>query len=352
MQLTHPRSRRDCLDLRAWPFQERLLATRLLNCSSAELQWQCKTISIMCEGGHQDSPRHFSPSSYSLKPEDAYGYWHLQVVEYSKRLLTYQYDKLPALAGIASKIGALTGSEYIAGLWKKNLFKDMLWERHLFEGVKWEATSVWRAPSFSWASVQGNVLYNRVLTSKEPGEFLAEVVDAHVIPTVAGNFFGSIEHGEVTIQGQLLEGRINTPPDSEFDKSPCLFHVERGTWRVRLRSDTHLRQGPIFGDDGKPLKENTAYRTPEETRTTLKDCKCWILIAARWIEHPSDGRPDKVFFTNIFLGKSERVPGAYERLGHNNQNWPLVECSVEGEQWQEMDDVIHGRGEVQEVRIV
>ena len=84
-------------------------------------------------------------------------------MEYSKRLLTYQYDKLPALAGIASKIGALTGSEYIAGLWKKNLFKDMLWERHLFEGVKWEATSVWRAPSFSWASVQGNVLYNRVL---------------------------------------------------------------------------------------------------------------------------------------------------------------------------------------------
>ena len=344
-------SRRDHLDRRAWPLQERLLATRLLVYTSAELQWQCRTTTTICEGGHRDSAYRATSSLYSLEPSNAYGFWHLQIMEYSKRLLTYQHDKLPALAGIAAKISVLTGSEYIAGLWRKNLLKDMLWERHIFEGLKWEATSVWRAPSFSWASVQGNVFYGEI-GSANHGVYLTEVVDAKVTPSIPGSPFGVIKHGEVTVRGPLLEATIRTPPDWEWDRSTSLFHVERGTWRVRLRSDTHLRQGPIIADDGSKLQENTAYRTTEDTRTTINECKVWILIAARWVEHSSDGGPDRIWFNNLFLGKSKRIPGAFERLGHNNQPWPLSECNIEGDQYNELDDIIFGRGKVQEIKIV
>jgi hypothetical protein len=150
----------DPLDRRAWSLQERILATRLINFSSTELQWMCKT-HLSCEAAHLDSERN-NLSLYKVKrgTEDAYTFLHRLVVEYSRRSLTFEKDKLPALAGVASKAKTLSGSEYLAGVWFDRLDGDFCWERHLWEILPWEATEEWRAPSFSWVSVERNVLYN------------------------------------------------------------------------------------------------------------------------------------------------------------------------------------------------
>ncbi|MCJ1439679.1 MAG: hypothetical protein MMC23_000159 [Stictis urceolatum] len=108
-------------------------------------------------------------SLYSLAPSHAYGFWHEQVMESSKLRLSYPRDKLPAPAGVASKIHGLTGSDRIAGLWRQNLIKICSGTRHIFEALGWYASPIWRAPAFSWASIRGNVFYGEVGSASRSG---------------------------------------------------------------------------------------------------------------------------------------------------------------------------------------
>jgi len=61
------------------------------------------------------------------------------------------FDRLPALAGLAKALAERTGDEYLAGIWKKGLIEGLLWygEDDLL------LTPTYRAPSWSWASVDG-----------------------------------------------------------------------------------------------------------------------------------------------------------------------------------------------------
>lgn len=113
----------DPLDKRGWTLQERLLVTRLVNYSTSELQWVCKT-GFRCEGGHQDSPQHNISIHAVTRRSEAYAFWQDTVKKCSYRNLSYAKDKLPALADVASKIAEATGDENLAGIWKGNLAWD------------------------------------------------------------------------------------------------------------------------------------------------------------------------------------------------------------------------------------
>lgn len=53
--------------------------------------------------------------------------WTEVVWNYSQAGLTYESARLPALSGIASRQQAVTGGQYFAGLWKKDLSTMLLW---------------------------------------------------------------------------------------------------------------------------------------------------------------------------------------------------------------------------------
>ncbi|KAE8422969.1 hypothetical protein BDV36DRAFT_244395, partial [Aspergillus pseudocaelatus] len=67
--------------------------------------------------------------------------------------MTYPSDKLPAMSGIAKEYAKVLGNAYVAGLWREFLVDELAW-------LPWEqctAASEYRAPSWSWASVDGPV---------------------------------------------------------------------------------------------------------------------------------------------------------------------------------------------------
>lgn len=76
-------------------------------------------------------------------------------------------DRLHALAGVAAKASILRpGDEYIAGMWRNTLARDLLWhtvQEHTsvrLPGKK--AAPGWpRPPSWSWASVSGQIRHVR-----------------------------------------------------------------------------------------------------------------------------------------------------------------------------------------------
>jgi hypothetical protein len=58
---------------------------------------------------------------------DSISKWNELIEGYSARRLTYLKDKLPAVGGVAAEIQKVTGSRYLAGLWRETLREDFLW---------------------------------------------------------------------------------------------------------------------------------------------------------------------------------------------------------------------------------
>jgi hypothetical protein len=287
-------------------------------------------------------------------------------MEFSKRSLTFQADKFPAISAVAGHVADVTGSQYIAGLWKDNLIRDMCWERHMFESLKWEATREWRAPTFSWASVQGNIFYNDNSIAAK-GFYVTQVVDA--ISTKQGApVYGQVIDGWVDVQGPLLEATLETHP--KYDNSDLfdynnpgamfphghpetLFIAKVGGWKIPFRGDTHLAAGPIRPTLEEELEDlgETAYRVREVDSVALQPVRVWVMIVGHWWEHTNKYPNGQRWVTNIILGRSERVPGAYERLGYKNQPWPPWE-KIPDEDFERIDPCVYGEGKKTAYRIV
>ncbi|KAK6208521.1 hypothetical protein QIS74_12039 [Colletotrichum tabaci] len=360
-------SARDPLDCRGWPLQERLLATRILVYSRTELQWSCQTLQA-CEGGHTSSPNHpFTPLITIDTAEKAFSLWHSQVMEFSKRRLTFETDKLPAISAVAGHVADVTGSRYIAGLWRDNLIRDMCWERHMFESLKWEATRHWRAPSFSWASVAGNVFYNDNSIAAK-GFYLSQVVDAGATRQ-SSPVFGQVVDAWVDMEAPLIEATLETHPPYDgsdlFDYNnpgamfphghpETLFLAKVGGWQIPFRGDTHLAPGPIRPTPREPAHGlgNTAYRVRDVDSVELSPpVTVWVMIVGYWWEYTNKYPNGQRWLTSIVLGRSERQPGAYERLGYKNQPWPPWE-KIPQEDFDRINTHVHNEGEKQHFRIV
>src|SRR5216110_1892346 len=120
----------------------------------------------------------------------AYALWTRIVIAFSSGALTVRDDKLPALAGIAQRMAGLLGDQYLAGLWRRFLVDELCWsttsqtfgaqQKQPFRPTKY------RAPSWSWTSVEGRITPD----AYGYGISLIEVLQAQVEPA-SDNPFGS-----------------------------------------------------------------------------------------------------------------------------------------------------------------
>jgi hypothetical protein len=147
---------------RAWVLQERLLSPRVLHFGRHELFWECKA-SAACECSFLDQvepeyldkgQHHERLNSNRNNHAELVHDWHQIVELYTTLNMTYEKDKFNAISGLARRVNRME-SEYVAGLWMDSMVADMLWE----VPVPSERPSVWRAPSWSWASVNSRVKY-------------------------------------------------------------------------------------------------------------------------------------------------------------------------------------------------
>jgi hypothetical protein len=158
---------------RAWVFQERLLAPRLLHFSYNELIWECMELGS-CECGQ------FDPlSNPKLHDWTSGKSWEAAVELFSAMKITYEKDRLPALLGFAryyaKSVGFPFETSYIAGSWRETLHTDVLWRVESIlsprdeEGLLTDE-STYLGPSWSWTSIRAPIKYFPDVAFRPPKE--------------------------------------------------------------------------------------------------------------------------------------------------------------------------------------
>jgi hypothetical protein len=246
---------------RGWTFQEERLARRVLLFGENKFFFDCKTSERMEDTDrgkgrpawvdtvqdpdvdeYMNQLRPIHSDSQAFKPRTSFDHWQTLCSHYSNRELTYPSDKLPAISGIAKQTAKRVESDYLAGLWRSHLLHDLFWH------TKYLATRphVYRAPSWSWASVEGHIAWStwRWCATDQCEEFL-EILEANTV--VAGvDRFGAVKDGHLKISGKTVE--IDRPATETM-----LASSKEQTWNITY-------EGQVFAkarlDAALPAEDN------------------------------------------------------------------------------------------------
>lgn len=238
----------------------------------------------------------------SKKPDAVWQAWQRIVEQYSKRNLTVAGDKLPAISGIASKIRKATHSDYLAGLWKGNLASDLLWHTTPLvpNGAINYALETWRAPTFSWASLDSPITYTP-LDEEERETFVSTIVflAASIVPTGL-NPLGTISTGVMTLRGPTISAILCAEQNNKVWEYSLLI---KGTSTIRITHDCALTDATIKIEGS--TKETSVRRA--QSGDVLHQFKAPVLCL-------SVARYDNVV-AGLVLTSSEQDSQAWERIG-------------------------------------
>lgn len=255
---------------RGWCFQERLLSRRILHFTRDEVIWECLggiscecgtlrefawnlvlaerryaaglplDIEIRCgkvarareaatrlrtrgigyiSGGttvlQRDDPAYIAevlgshdPSSWEEGHTES---WRDLVSQYSRRNLTMATDALPAIAGLATITAhhQLEPSDYIAGMWRKDLLHELLW--FCVDSRTIARPQDYVAPSWSWASVRRAVDW---LPARHGFESHVTIVEALSELSVLSSPFGQVKSGHMRVRGSLVRCTLKINEDN------------------------------------------------------------------------------------------------------------------------------------------
>ena len=220
------------LGRRAWAVQERILAPRCLYFTARKIYFACRekiTTDVDPYSFHGfrivGNPFNFwgidrpnlatSASELRLHLEE----WQGLVQLYTHAQLSRESDKLVAIAGLAehmqrTRLGPTI--TYLAGLWSHDLLDMLMWKREE-SLVSLARPKAYRAPTWSWASVEGEVEW---VSDADyvgfPDQFYgASIVEAQTYPT--GNPFGSVHGGYIQIRGRFCAWRDVAGVEPDWD---------------------------------------------------------------------------------------------------------------------------------------
>jgi len=132
--------------------------------------------------------------------------WYSMVDAYSVRQLTFPSDKLPAMAGIASRVQEITHDHYLAGHWRRDMERSLFWESPTLDLIDPPARAAnYRAPSWSWASIDGRM--NSPLHNLASGRTVPPPIHIIDVSTqIDGkNPFGSVSDAKLVVKAHCVK---------------------------------------------------------------------------------------------------------------------------------------------------
>jgi Heterokaryon incompatibility protein (HET) len=227
-------SLKEPLETRAWTFQEKILSSRLVMFNSETLKWSCSTRQYhlgdsLCwleegYGGMFGATQRFqemlSPVniSHGLELRNPWlDKWHSLVHQYSVRYHTDHKDRLIALSGLARMLVSSRRCTYLAGLWRDDLLEQLGWR---LLPSQWRPGPAYRAPSWSWASVDGEVDYIDFVTrmGENPVRPVCTIIECEVIPANKDAPFGTACDGWLVLDAPIRRGHYRLDDTKRNDQ--------------------------------------------------------------------------------------------------------------------------------------
>jgi hypothetical protein len=212
--------------------------------------------------------------------------WHLWeslVKDYTSRKLTNAKDKLPAVSALASEFGRMSKDDYLAGLWRKSLLDNLMW----YTGQQYDKPKDYRAPSWSWAAVDGGVKF---IDARLGWEFSdgADINSCTVELLDASLPYGQVIDGRLTISEKLrpvtLSRGNRRSRKSKTEHAMCDLFTEEELGSVVMDTTEFL------GSDGVP-----------------PDVQLWAL-GMRWGSGPLP-------LDGLLVTRAMERPGLWRRVG-------------------------------------
>ncbi|USP82142.1 hypothetical protein yc1106_09416 [Curvularia clavata] len=239
---------------RGWVYQELLLSPRFLHFGKDELVWECLEESVCECGGYSLDNWTKGKYDYSLT-NSAATKWRKIVEEYSTKTLSFGSDRLPALSGLA-KVNRDLWYGYLAGLWSDSLQFDLLWRVNKTDLPNAARPTEYRAPSWSWASVDAPISYwpasfcSRTYADKAKCWTIirAETTRAGLDPT------GEVSAGVLKVEAVCFDGHLRLDMSSIVEaESPGFSVAFQGSdipffadFNLALTGDDHFREGIVL----------------------------------------------------------------------------------------------------------
>jgi hypothetical protein len=306
---------------RGWIYQEMRLSRRVLHFCSEEVIWECRDCrksesGCSDEAFDRDKPQYewlmYESVPYWKLAENPRLLWYRTVQEYSSLRLTLEKDKFPALAALSKGMENLRiGDRFLAGLWEKTLLLDLLWM--VWPSPKTGRLSTWRAPTWSWASVQSQVIWK---TSVDSVISSVKVVD--ICYTTRGPpLLGDIIEAVIVLRAPLIRASIRNG-------------------EISLDRDNLLLGEVIIRDE----KKDYVFSIPGQYHIS-SDSE--IFVVPMGIERSISGSEANVGHSGIVTLK-RRNDSFYERVGHVKlQHRELKEMLEEEDKWEYADEDIVGK---------
>ncbi|KAI1115543.1 hypothetical protein F5Y14DRAFT_449898 [Nemania sp. NC0429] len=333
----------DPLMKRLWCLPEMILSPRVIHFGFSRLVWGCATTTNADDSETDTLPmwrEHLKLdrpliSETITRMSAVYEMWHT-IISYASRLrTTFIRDRLPALSGLASMTASKLGTDiYLAGLWQKNLVRDLLWRRESDPLRRLDTPY----PSWTWAAYSGSITF-RLLSAdfqstscsstrySDQGEWEPCKPDKGLIlDHVEAKFMAIAEIAEVVTfsesENPFLEGRV-------------------GILHLRTFYLPYAGIDELFGET-LTLKQ-AMLDVPQNWCTTLGDACFAILGCCR------DDLPMRQSWYGLLLAKCEdsddyvrHVPNAQHRRyreddSKNDCPWPLQNVDAVEPAYEECD---------------
>lgn len=213
---------------RGWVCQERWLAPRQISFHSNQVFWECTKIKA-CEAfpsweakfdhdGNFPTPRQTSKPwdkglvhahKHTVNRRHTFSFnWRAMLEIYTTCTLTEEQDKLIAIQGLVNIYKSFRDDDdYLAGLWRTQLPSGLMWTTRNGLQANGESTyrpKTYRAPSWSWACVEGIIeIFPEVHLDEERWIELCQVLEAKTTP-MGEDTTGQVSDGYIKLRGRLL----------------------------------------------------------------------------------------------------------------------------------------------------
>lgn len=205
---------------RAWVYQERRISTRVLYFSAYQLVFECKT-GYWAENGvypqlHGNSTSSQDLSRRAFEPgfQSPIQSWHHAVARYSRLQLSFERDRLPAVAALAYRMMGVREYKdvYLAGLWRDSFLEDLCWQVRTTDPRQIADRHL---PSWSWATHRGSVDY--------PFTRLERIAESDFVDVdckfLGPRHLGDVENAVVTLRAPFFHLKVDPASEPGWRRS-------------------------------------------------------------------------------------------------------------------------------------